>query len=109
MNNFRLAFSPVFYDMVCHRATFEILISLNMLCIQPYHAQGSQSMKRNNHKYAPYPYSGSKGHHQGSAGKKYSGKYQSSSEGSSSTGSHSGEHIRLLFRGNLHAGWSVTL
>ncbi|XP_067032374.1 G protein pathway suppressor 2-like [Acropora muricata] len=56
----------------------------------PYYAQGTQSTKRSNHKYAPYPYSGSKGHHQGSAGKKYSGKYQSSSEGSSSSGSHSG-------------------
>ena len=31
INNFQLAFPPVFYYMVCHRLMFEIIISLNML------------------------------------------------------------------------------
>ena len=57
---------------------------------QQHHPQGSQSVKRASHKFNPYPYSGSKGHHQGSTGKKYPGKYQSSVEGTSSSGSHTG-------------------
>ncbi|XP_068748561.1 putative mediator of RNA polymerase II transcription subunit 26 [Montipora capricornis] len=56
----------------------------------PNHPPGVQSAKRSSHKYAPYPISGSKGHHQGSAGKKYLAKYQSSSEGVPSAGSYSG-------------------
>jgi len=57
---------------------------------QQHYPQGSQAMKRSSHKFNPYPYSGSKGHHQGSAGKKYPGKYQSSVEGTSSSGTYSG-------------------
>ena len=60
----------------------------------PHHPQGVQSVKRPSHKFNPYPYSGSKGHHQGSAGKKYSGKYQSSMEGTSSSGNYSGRSWR---------------
>ena len=58
---------------------------------QQHHVQGPQSVKRASHKFSPYPpYSGSKSHHQGSAGKKYAGKYPSSLEGASSSGSYPG-------------------
>ena len=58
---------------------------------QQHHAQGPQSLKRASHKFSPYPpYSGSKSHHQGGAGKKYAGKYPSSLEGASSSGSYTG-------------------
>ena len=57
---------------------------------QQHHAQGPQSVKRASHKFNPYPYTGSKGHHQGSTGKKYPGKYQGAMEGTSSSGSYTG-------------------
>lgn len=57
---------------------------------QQHHPQGPQGMKKQSHRYTPYPYSGPKGHHQGGAGKKYPGKYQSSAEGTSSSGNYSG-------------------
>lgn len=56
---------------------------------QQHHPQGPQGMKKQSHRYTPYPYSGPKGHHQGGAGKKYPGKYQSSVEGTSSSGNYS--------------------
>lgn len=82
-------------------STFHHLLFYNILLIsqhdyQQHHAQGPQSVKRASHKFSPYPpFSGSKSHHQGNAGKKYSGKYPSSLEGASSSGTYSGKFKNL--------------